>query len=141
MTDLVVTEAQVDVVFPEQAEVFTAICAEAITAGQSLFRDTAGKVQLADANAAGEQQTRFLALQSGAAGQAIAVLKKGHVYGFTLTSQAFDAPIFQSDTVGVLADSAGTLAVPVGIVDAVALDPATIVKVLYFEPRWRGDYS
>lgn len=140
MADLTVTAAQVGAVFPDKALIFTAICAEAITAGQPLFVDTNGKVQLADANAAGEQQVRYLALEAGAAGQAISVLKEGHVYGFTLTSQAYDAPIFLSDTVGALADAAGTLGVPVGIVVALT-DGSTLTKVLYFNPRFREDYS
>lgn len=139
MADLALTAAQIAVVFPEQAEIYTKTCAETITAGLSLFQDTDGKVQLADANVGGEQQTRFLALQGGGSGDAISVLKTGHVYGFTIT-QAYDAPIFQSDTVGVLADAAGTLTVPVGIIDGIDRG-GTITKVLYFDARWRGDYA
>lgn len=140
MADLTVTAAQVAVVYPEKAVIVHKTAAETITAGQALFQDTNGKAQLADANAAGEQQTRYLALEGGAAGQTISCLKEGHVAGFTLTSQAYDAPIFQSDTVGALADAAGTLSVPVGIVEGVD-QGGTITKVLYFNPRWRGDYS
>lgn len=139
MADLALTAAQIAVVFPKKAEVYIKTCAETITAGQSLFQDTDGKVQLADADAAGEQQTRFLALQGGGAGDSISVLKRGHVYGFTIT-QAYDAPIFQSDTTGALADAAGTLEVPVGIVDGID-QGGTITKVLYFDARWRADYA
>lgn len=141
MTALTVTAAQVDVVFPEKAEIYTAICAETITAGQSLFRDSNGKLQLADGDAAGEQQTRFLALQGGVAGQAISVLKQGHVYGFDLSGMAYDDPVYQSNTTGALDTAAGTVNNPVGIVDAITLDGANIVKCLYFNPRWQGDYS
>lgn len=140
MADLTVTAAQVAPVFPDKALIFSAICAETITAGAPLFVNTSGKVELADANAAGEQQARYLALEGGGSGQAISVLKEGHVYGFTLTSQAYDAPIFVSDTVGKLADAAGTLSVPVGIVTALT-DGSTLTKVLYWNPRFREDYA
>jgi hypothetical protein len=140
MADLTVTAADVAPVFPKSAIIRSAIAAETITAGQSLFVDTAGKVQLADANAANEQQTRALALEGGGAGQGISILIEGEVYGFTLTDQAYDTPIFQSDSVGALADAAGTLNVPVGVVRALT-DSGTLTKVLYFNARHRQDYS
>lgn len=139
MTDLALTPAQIAVVFPDEAEIYSVICAETITKGQSLFKDSNGKVQLADANASGEQQARYLALEGGGAGQAISALVRGHVYGFTIT-QAYDAPIYQSDTVGVLGDSVGTMTVPVGIIDSIT-DGSTLTKVLFWNPRRREDYS
>lgn len=140
MADITVTAAQVGVVFPEKAEIYPYVGAETITAGQICFVDTNGKLQLADADASGEQQARVLALNGGGAGQAIDGLKQGHVYGYTLTSQAYDAPLFLSNTTGALADAAGTLTVPLGIV-APLTDGPTITKVLYFSARWRADYS
>lgn len=140
MADLTVTAAQVAPVFPEKAEIFPMIAAETITAGQALFRDTAGKAQLADADAAGEQQCRGIALTGGGAGDGISVLRRGHVYGFTLTSQAYDAPIFVSNTTGALADAAGTLSVPVGVVEGLA-DDGNITKVLFLDIRNREDYA
>jgi hypothetical protein len=140
MADLALTAAQIAAVDPNTAVIYSIICAETITAGQSLFIDTDGKAQLADANVAGEQQTRYLALEGGSAGYAINALRRGRVYGFTLTSQAYDAPIFQSDTTGALADAAGTLEVPVGIVVGLT-DGTTITKVLEFNPRGREDYA
>lgn len=139
MADLTVTAAQVGVVNPANAEIDSIIVAETVTAGQVLFIDTAGKGQLADANAAGEQQTRAMALEGGSAGEGIPVLRRGQVYGFTL-SQAYDAPIFQSDTAGALADAAGTMTVPVGVVEGLS-DSTNITKVLFFNPRRRGDYT
>lgn len=138
MADLVVTEAAVAAIFPLKAEIHTMIAAEAITAGQVVFQDTAGKAQLADANAAGEQQARGIALTSGGAGQAINILKKGHVAGYTL-SQAYDAQIFLSDTVGALADAAGTLSVPVGRV--VAMTDKALTKVLFVEFEWNVQWA
>lgn len=139
MTDLALTAAQIALTKPQEAEVGFAICAAAVTAGQSLFVDTDGKIDLADANVSGAQQTRALALEAGAIGQSINILFRGRVYGFTIT-QAYDAPIFQSDTAGALADAAGTMTVPVGIIEAVSDDP-TLTKLLFFNPRKRGDYS
>jgi hypothetical protein len=139
MADLALTAAQIEVVYPDRAEIYTKTAAETITAGQALFQDTNGKVQLADANAGGEQQCRFIALEGGGSGQAITVLRRGHVYGYTIT-QAYDAPIYLSDTVGALADAAGTMTVPLGIVDGVD-QGGTITKILYFDARWRDDYS
>jgi hypothetical protein len=140
MADLALTAAQIALTNPQDAVVDFAVCAVAVTAGQSLYRNSDGKAALADANAAGAQQTRWLALEAGGAGQTISVLREGYVYGFTLTSQAYDAPIFQSDTAGALADAAGTLEVPVGIVRAISDDP-TLTKVLDFNPRRREDYA
>ena len=141
MADITVTAAQVALPFPDNAETINGIVAETVTAGQSLFRDTNGKYQLADANAAGEQQTRALALEGGVANQSISILLRGYVSGFTLTSQAYDATIYQSDTTGALADAAGTLSVPVGQVASIAQDAATITKVLDFNPRRREDHA
>ena len=139
MTDLALTAAKIALVNPQDAEVDFVICAVAVTTGQSLFVDTDGKADLADANVSGAQQTRHLALEAGAIGQSISVLTRGRVFGFTIT-QAYDAPIFQSDTAGALADSAGSLTVPIGIIKAISDDP-TLTKVLDFNPRRREDFS
>lgn len=141
MTDLAITTANIEVVKPEDAEIIQWCLAEAVTAGQPLFLDSDGKGQLADANAAGERQARCLSLQAGAAQQIISCLKRGYVEGFILTDQAFDDPIFLSDTVGVLADAAGTVTVPVGKIDAIVKDASTISKILYLEFRWREDFT
>jgi hypothetical protein len=138
MADLALTAAQIALVDPDQAETFQAIAAATITAGQSVYRDSAGKVGLADANAAGLQQTRGIALNGGGAGQAITVVRRGQLYGFTI-AQAYDAPIYQSDTAGALADAAGTLSVPVGVIEALT-DGVTLTKVLFVDCRARGDY-
>ena len=139
MTDLALTASKIALTNPQEAEVDFAICAVAVTAGQSLFVNSDGKAALADANVSGAQQTRHLALEAGAIGQSISVLTRGRVFGFTIT-QAYDAPIFQSDTAGALGDSAGTLTVPIGIIKAISDDP-TLTKVLDFNPRRREDFS
>ncbi len=141
MADLAITVANISVIKPEDAEVVQVVVAETVTAGQPLFIDSNGKGQLADANAAGERQARSLTLEAGLTNQSISCLKRGFVEGFTLTSQAFDDPIFLSDTVGVLADAAGTVTVPVGLVGSIAKDSSTISKILYLDFRWGADFT
>ena len=141
MADLAITVANIEVVKPEDAEIVQVVVAETVTAGQPIFFNSDGKGELADANAANEQQARALTLEAGNANQSISCLKQGYVEGFTLTDQSFDDPIFLSDTVGVLADAAGTLEVPVGLVSPIAKDSATISKVLYLRFRWGADYA
>jgi hypothetical protein len=135
MADITVTAAQVGAVFPEKAEIVDMIAAEALTAGQAVYQVAAsGKAGLADANAAGQQQFRGIALNAAGAGQAVSVLKKGHVYGFDLSGMDYDDPAYLSDTAGTLADAAGTMSVNAGRV--VALPDASASKVLYVEADW-----
>jgi len=134
MADIVVTAAQVAVVNPHDAEIYDFIATEAITAGQAVYQLTTGKVGVADANAAGKQQFRGIALKSVGAGQAVSVLKKGMVAGFTLTSLNRDAVLYLSDTAGALADAAGTMTVNCGRV--FSLSDADLSKVLYVSADW-----
>ena len=85
MAAVTVTAALVGLVDPLKAKVKTYIAAEAITAGQPVFVDTNGKVQLADANAAGEYQFRGIALKTVGLGSAVDVLQEGEMYGATLS--------------------------------------------------------
>ena len=94
---------------------------------------------VADANAANLQQCRGIALNAAGAGEPVDVLKRGHVYGYTLTNQSHDDPIFLSDTAGALADAAGTLEVPVGLVAPMA--DKDLTKVLYVDARWGADWA
>lgn len=139
MTDLALTASKIALVNPQDAVVDFIVCAVAVTAGQSLAVDANGKAVLADADVGGAQQTRHLALEAGAIGQTINALTRGRVFGFTIT-QAYDAPIYQSDTAGALGDSVGTLTVPVGLIKAISDDP-TLTKILDFNPRRREDHS
>lgn len=141
MADLAITAANISPAKPEDAEIVQVVVAETVTAGQPLFFDSNGKGQLADANAAGERQARCLTLEGGVANQSISCLRRGFVEGFTLTSQAFDDTIYLSDTVGVLADAAGTVTVPVGLVAPIAKDSSTISKIFYADFRWREDFT
>ena len=133
MTAVAVTAAQVGVCDPMKAVIYPFEAAETITAGQPVFVDTNGKVQLADANGSGEQQCAGIALNGGGAGQAIDVLKSGRVYGYTLGG-AYWSAVYLSDSVGELADAAGTMTVPVGRV--VPLSNSDKTKVLAVEINW-----
>lgn len=140
MADLTVTAAQVAAVFPRKAVIIDGIAGEAITAGQAVYQITSsGKYGVADANVADKQQVRGIALNAAGAGQAVAILKEGHVYGFDLSSQSYDDPIFLSDTAGALADATGTLTVPCGLV--VGLADKDVTKVLYVQARYGADYT
>lgn len=135
MADIALVAAKIAVVYPEEAEIYDFIAAATITAGQAVFIDSNGKVDLADANAAGKEQFRGIALNGGGAGQAISVLKRGHIAGFTVASLAYDAILYLSDTAGAMADAAsGTKTVRCGRI--VPLSDASLTKVTYITADW-----
>lgn len=134
MADITVTAAQVAVTHPHNAEIYDFIATEAITAGQAVYQLTTGKVGVADANAAGKQQFRGIALKSVGAGQAVSVLKRGFVTGFGISGLNRDAAVYLSDTAGSLADAAGTMSVICGRV--FSLSDSDLSKVLYINADW-----
>ncbi len=139
MADITVTAAKVGVVYPDNAEVYDYLAAEAITAGQAVYMLTAaGTVGVADANVANKQQIRGIALNAAGAGQAVSVLKRGQVYGFTLAGD-YDSLAYLSDTAGKLADAAGTLTVHAGRV--VGLPDNSTTKVLYVNADWLREWA
>lgn len=133
MADIVVTADNVAVLYPRFAEIYDFVAAAAITAGQALYMNTSGKVDLYDSNGSGTLQLLGIALNGAGIGQAVSVLKRGFVAGFTL-SQAYDAPIYGSNTAGALADAAGSSSIVAGKVKATS-DP-TPTKVLYVDISW-----
>jgi len=142
MADIALTAAQIAPVHPLQAIVYSGIAASAITKGQPLYQVVAtGKMAAADANAANLQQVRGIALNAASAGDTVDYLQTGHMYGYTLTSQSFDDPIFLSDTAGSLADAAGTLEVPVGVVVALPQGDGSLTKVILFDIRIGADWA
>jgi hypothetical protein len=132
MGDLTVTAAQVAAVFPEKAEIYSGIAGVTITAGQAVYIiASSGKLGLADENASAEASAVIgIALNGGGAGQAIDVLRRGHVYGFTLTSEDYGEMVSLSATAGALLDTGATTSV-VGRVEALA--DADLTKVLYVD--------
>ena len=139
MADIAITAAQVAAIDPLQAEIHSFVAASTVTPGQIVYITTSGTVAPADANAAGLQQARGVALNGGGAGQAIGVLKRGRCAGFTLTQDA-SVPLYLSDTVGALEDGgAETMVVPCGIVICMPDKDAT--KVFYADFRWGPDWA
>lgn len=135
MADITVTAANVAVCFPDKAEIYDFIAATTITAGQALYVTSAGKVDLYDSNGSGTLQFCGIALNGGGAGQAISVLKEGHCYGFTVTGDAYWAPLYGSNTAGALGQSAGGSSNICGRV--VPLPDASLTKVVYINADWR----
>ena len=133
MAAVTVTAALVGLVDPLKAKVKTYIAAEAIAAGKPVFVDTNGKVQLADANAAGEYQFRGIALKSVGLGAAVDVLQEGEMYGATLTGD-YDSLVYVADAVGTLDDGVGTVTIPVGRVAPLA--DKDLTKVLHVFTAW-----
>lgn len=140
MSDITKTTAKIGLVFPAQSETYNVVVSVAVTAGQTLYPEAAGTYALADADVAGRQQTRLMALESAGSNQAISAIKQGAMYGFDLSGMAYDDIAYQSNTAGAISDSAGSLNVPVAIVMALP-DKPTYTKVLYFNPRWREDFT
>jgi hypothetical protein len=131
--EIALTASQVRMVDPSKCETVNAIALSAVTQGEALYIDpTTGKVAPADANGAGLQQFRGIALNAAAAGFPVTVLKRGAVYGYTLTSMNYDAIAYLSDTVGDLSTAVGTMTVNCGRVIALT-DGSTMTKVLYID--------
>ena len=139
MADIALTATQVAACFPDKAEIVDMIAASTITQGQALYQTTAGKAAPADANASGLQQFRGIALNAAGAGQAVSVLVRGHVAGYTVSGMNGDALVYLSDTVGVLADANGTMNVQCGRVTC--LPDGSLTKVIFICADWLRAWS
>lgn len=135
MADISVTAANVEPIHPDRCVIYDFIAGEALTKGQAVYQIAAsGKAGVADANAAGKQQFRGIALETVAAGQPVSVLKEGAVSGYDLSGMAYDAAAYLSDTAGALGTAAGTLSVVCGRV--VGVTDASVTKGLYICADW-----
>lgn len=132
MTAIAVTTAQAGEVHPQNNEVISVRVIEAVTALEAAYQAATG-FGIADANASGKQQFRGVYLQAGAAGDVVRLLKRGAVYGYTVSALDGDAPLYLSDTAGDLDDSAGTMTVVCG---RVLLLPDNSTKVAYIDAQW-----
>lgn len=139
MADVALTATKIAPVYPQHCEIYTFIAGATITAGQAVaFTIATGKLAVADANAGSNlDQLRGIALNGGGAGDQIAVMKRGFIEGFTVSSIAYDALIYLSNTAGSLGDSAGGVSVPAGRILPLP-DAPTLTKCLYLEVQWRG---
>lgn len=117
--------------------------AEDITAGAPITFNSSGDWVNSDANGTTSLLTvRAIALKTVKAGQALTGMKRGILGGFALTSQAYMASIYASNTVGRLADAAGGLSMPIGrVMPACAVPPITTApdKVLCVDISWQED--
>jgi len=104
------TIAAADVAAIEVFEQITLPCAEAIDAGEMVRLDTtSGKFTLANASSAAEGRVIGMAINSGAAGETITVVKRGLMdVGDAVASQTIDEQLLLSDTDGKIDDGAGT---------------------------------
>lgn len=134
MSDITVTAANVAAMYPAQAEIYDRVAAVAVTAGQVLYLNSSGKVDLYDSNGSGTLQPEGIALNSAGAGQGVSVLKRGFVNGFTISSLAYNAALYGSNTAGALADAAGSSSVILGRVKAVS--DSSVTKALYIDMPW-----
>ncbi len=129
MGDIALTAAKVALVDPDKAYVVPCIAGATITAGQFVYGIvSSGKVGLADEDASAEASYVYgMALEAGVDGQAISVLRKGRVYGFTLSGHAYWLPCSLSNTAGALLDTGATTNIVARIVP---LTDASLTKVL-----------
>lgn len=129
MGDIALTAAKIAVVDPDKAWIDTYIAGVTITAGQFVYGIvSSGKVGLADEDASAEASWVIgVALQGAVAGQSLQVLRRGKVYGFTLSSHAYWLPCSLSATAGALLDTGATTNI---VARVVPLSDADLTKVL-----------
>ena len=137
MADIAEEATHIGVVFPEQAEIYNVLAAEAITAGEALYQATSGTYGLAQANDVLKKQFRGVALEDAAAGEALSMLKRGILEGYTLGT--YDDEVYLSDTAGSFDTHPGTVVVKCGRVMGLA-DPDKS-EVLYVEADWLREWG
>ena len=101
----------------ESIEQITLPAGEAILAGAPVRQDTSGNLVNGNGTTATEAAIIGIATKSVATNEALTVLKKGVLDGFTLAG-AFGSLAYVSDTDATIADAAGTVSVIVGRVIA-----------------------
>lgn len=133
--EVALTAARIAVVDIHNAEIHSFQAEAALTEGVALYFVAAnGTVGIADANDSGKEQFRGISLQAVAAGETVEVLKRGRVYGYTVSGLTFDDPIYLSDTAGSLSTAVGTMTVNCARV--VVLNDKDLTKVLYIDANW-----
>lgn len=146
MAALTVTAARVAPVNETQYTAKTFIAAVALTPGQPVYENSAGKAAIARANATGTIQN-FLGLttHAAAAGKPVEVIKEGSLYGFDLSGMAYGAKAYVlASGAGQLDDTivsgSGNFVVPVGMVVAMT-DGSDLTKVLYVDVRYTDVFT
>lgn len=132
MSAITVVAAKIGQCFSDsaRAQTFNVVLAEAVTKGQGLYQTTGGVFGLWDMAAAAKDEPRGFALEAGAIGEAISLIKYGPIYGLTLAGN-HDSLVYASGSVVGGVDTTGV--VSVGRV--VALADASKTKVLFVDCR------
>lgn len=130
MAAITVTPANVRMIFPHFAEAYPAVAGVALTAGQLVHFNSAGKLILTDADSAGTALCDGMCLESCGAGQATSYLVRGHVAGFTVSALAYRVLVYASDVAGGVDTAAGTVSLTIGRV--LPMSDSSFTKVLYF---------
>lgn len=133
MTAIALTAAQIATPHENRTEIYTLIAAEAVTVGQAIYTNANGKAALADASAAGTLVDVGIALNNAGAGQAVSVLYRGFVAGYTVGAMAYGAAVYVSDTAGGLDTAAGTVSKQIGKIRPREQNGAP-VPMLYVDP-------
>jgi len=126
MADIAVaTAGRIHVV--ESIQQKTLVATETIAAGAPVRIHTDGKWTNANGTSTTENDVWGIATKSVIAGEAVTAVRRGLLDGFTF-SQAYNAPIYVSDTDGRLGDTAGTAS---KIVGRVVPGTATVIGASY----------
>lgn len=128
MPDIAVTKERIATVYSDRAEVYNHIAGVDLDAGDLVTLNTAGAVIKADADDANANTFRGVSLQSVKSGMPVAILYQGHVSGYSVDALNVNVPLYVSNTVGRLSDTAGTKSMIAGYVSALS----DRTKVVYF---------
>jgi len=131
MGDIALTAAKIAVVDPMNAIIESYTAGVTITAGQFLYGIvSSGKVGLADEDASAEASWVLgMALDGAVAGQTVQVLRRGKVYGFTLSGHAYWLPCSLSATAGALLDTGATTNIVARVVPLTDTDLTKVLEV------------
>lgn len=140
MTAITTTPDRVAPIFASLAEIFSFIAGETIDRGDPVFiQTTTGKVFKSLAAAGTTAAFAGYSLHKAGAGQAVDVLKKGHMWGHDVSALAYGARTYVGDT-GGSDTAAGTVSVPTGTI--VPLSDSALTKVVFVDADWlTGAYA
>lgn len=130
------TPAQVRPILPATAEIVDGIAGTAITAGDLVHWDASGRLVRSNASAAATAKFAGVALNTVVANQAVSVLKHGYLAGYGVSSLAYGAKLYLSNSAGGVEDVPGTINVVVGAV--VPMSDHSRTKVAYIEADYRS---
>src|SRR5689334_10201438 len=83
---------------------WTAPAAVAVNAGQAVQLNASGKWALAKSTTAALARRVYIATRTVLAGQSLTAIRHGEMDGFDLSGLAYNAPVYLTDTDGVIGD-------------------------------------